>query len=150
MLFRSYTFGLNNFSIIVIQTSDNLFYEFRVINIYKDSNDKINFVVDSTISDQISSELVSSNVKKVLFLIRKEDETNTYVIYQKRPGKTSYGFIIPSNLSPEVLAKIDTITRQVKQKLINEYDYEIDGMPNITQCWYRSDLEKINTHFVIV
>jgi len=38
--------------------------------------------------------------------------------FNKRPGNTSYGFVIPSNINPTVLANIDTITSQVKQKLL--------------------------------
>ena len=55
-----------------------------------------------------------------LFLKRVQDETNAYLKFTKRPGQTSYGFLIPENLSPDVLNNIDTITSQVKQKLVND------------------------------
>ena len=38
--------------------------------------------------------------------------------FQLKPGNTSFGFLVPDNLSPDVLKNIDTITRQVQQKLL--------------------------------
>jgi hypothetical protein len=38
--------------------------------------------------------------------------------FPKRDGDTSYGFVIPSNIAPDVLDNIDTITKEVKQKLL--------------------------------
>lgn len=58
------------------------------------------------------------SVTEVVFLKKIKDETNIILKYIKPTGKTSYGFVIPDNLSPDVLANIDTITKQVKQKLL--------------------------------
>jgi hypothetical protein len=49
-----------------------------------------------------------------------KDETNIIFSYVKPTGQTSYGFIIPDNLSPEVLANIDIITENVKRKLLSD------------------------------
>ena len=57
-------------------------------------------------------------VTQVLILKKIKDETNIILSYIKPPGQTSYGFLIPENLSPDVLANIDTITKEVKQKLL--------------------------------
>jgi hypothetical protein len=59
-----------------------------------------------------------SKYTKILFLKRLKDETNTIITFIKRDGKTSYGFIIPENLHPDVFANIDTITREVKTKML--------------------------------
>jgi len=59
-----------------------------------------------------------SKYTKILFLKRLKDETNTIINFIKRDGKTSYGFIIPDNLHPDVFANIDIITREVKTKMI--------------------------------
>jgi hypothetical protein len=59
-----------------------------------------------------------SAVNQVLILKKVKDETNVIFSYIKPTGQTSYGFLIPENLSPEVLANIDTITKEVKQKLL--------------------------------
>jgi hypothetical protein len=47
-----------------------------------------------------------------------EDETSTYLTFRKREGSTSYGLLIPQNLAPDILDNIDTITKEVKQKLL--------------------------------
>jgi hypothetical protein len=39
--------------------------------------------------------------------------------FNKKAGNTSLGIIIPDNLHPDVLANIDTITKEVNQKLID-------------------------------
>jgi hypothetical protein len=55
-----------------------------------------------------------------LFLKRIVDETNVYLRFNKRPGLTSYGFLIPDNLAPDVLSNINTITSEIKTKLVND------------------------------
>ncbi len=62
--------------------------------------------------------LMSGSYQKFLVLKRVEDETNAYLTFPKRDGKTSYGFAIPENIAPDFLANIDTITKEVKQKLL--------------------------------
>ena len=59
-----------------------------------------------------------SKYTKILFLKRLKDETNTIINFIKRDGKTSYGFIIPDDIHPDVFANIDKITREVKTKMI--------------------------------
>jgi hypothetical protein len=56
---------------------------------------------------------------KILFLKRVIDETNIIIELPKPPGKTSYGFSIPQNIDPAVLANIDVITRNVNSQLID-------------------------------
>ena len=56
---------------------------------------------------------------KILFLKRIQDETSVILNFPKPDGKTSYGFIIPQNISPEVLANIDMIQKNVNQQLID-------------------------------
>ena len=52
--------------------------------------------------------------------LKKHIQQNVQLTFNKKPGQTSYGFLIPENLSPDVLNNIDTITSQVKQKLVND------------------------------
>jgi hypothetical protein len=63
--------------------------------------------------------LVCGQYFKILFLKRVIDETSVIINYPKISGKTSYGFVIPQNISPEVLANIDMITKNVNQQLID-------------------------------
>jgi hypothetical protein len=114
-----YPFEVKLYDIVLLYLSDGTYIEYRIINVYKDNN-LLRITLDQTLSQTIKDELALNTFKRFLLLSRREDESNAYIIYQKRPGRTSYGFIIPNNLAPDVLANIDTITKEVKQKLINE------------------------------
>jgi hypothetical protein len=113
-----YEFNLNNFSILILQLSDNSYLEYKILNVNNDGLSNISLTVDQPISSQVESELTGGNIKAVLFLTRIDDETNAYLTFTKRPSPTSYGFIIPDNLAPDMLKNIDTITKEVKQKLL--------------------------------
>ena len=65
------------------------------------------------------SNYTANTISKLVLLSKLPDETNINLIFDKEDGQTSYGFAIPSNLSPDVLKNIDTITRQVKQKILS-------------------------------
>jgi len=60
-----------------------------------------------------------SKFHKVLFLKRLIDETSIIIDFKKPTGKTSYGFSIPTNISPAVLDNIDVITKNVNQQLVD-------------------------------
>jgi hypothetical protein len=66
----------------------------------------------------INGSYSNSTISKLLLLSKVPDETNINLYFDKLDGQTSYGFLIPDNLSPDVLKNIDTITRQVKQKIL--------------------------------
>jgi hypothetical protein len=66
----------------------------------------------------INGSYSNSTISKLLFLSKLPDETNINLYFDKLDGQTSYGFLIPDNLSPDVLKNIDTITKQVKQKIL--------------------------------
>jgi cold shock CspA family protein len=59
-----------------------------------------------------------AGVDEFILLKKNKDETNLLVTFDKETGNTSYGFIIPDNIHPDVLSNIDVITKEVKQKLI--------------------------------
>jgi hypothetical protein len=54
----------------------------------------------------------------VLFLKKLPDETNMYLNFKKRPGKTSYGLVIPQNIDPAVMQNIDEISKEIQTKLL--------------------------------
>jgi cold shock CspA family protein len=114
-----YPFVIKPYDIILLYLSDGTYVEYRVLNLRIESGQLI-MTLDLPLSSTTKTEIQNNSLNRFLILTRIQDETNAYVIYNKRPGKTSYGFIIPDNLSPEVLANIDTITKEVKQKLLNE------------------------------
>jgi cold shock CspA family protein len=114
-----YNFVINPFDIILIYLSDNTYIETRVLNVYK-QNGLLHVGLDISLSTTVKNELANQLYTRLLVLSRKADETNVILSFTKRDGKTSYGFLIPENVSSDVLANIDTITREVKQKLLND------------------------------
>ena len=114
-----YNFVINPFDIILIYLSDNTFVEARVLNVYSQSG-LLHVGLNIELSSTLKSELVNQTYTRFLVLSRRQDETNVILSFTKRNGKTSYGFLIPENISPTVLANIDTITKEVKQKLLND------------------------------
>jgi hypothetical protein len=75
-------------------------------------------VTPSLVSNLASGSYTSNSINQVLLLSKIPDETNINLSFDKLDGQTSYGFLIPDNLSPDVLKNINTITRQVQQKLL--------------------------------
>jgi cold shock CspA family protein len=114
-----YPFTINPYDIALIYLSDGTYIETRILQAYKQSG-LMRLKLDISLSTTLKSELVNQTYKRFLILSRRVDETNVILSFTKRDGKTSYGFLIPENLSTEVLSNIDTITREVKQKLIND------------------------------
>jgi cold shock CspA family protein len=114
-----YPFIIKPYDLMILYLNDGTYVEYTIINLNK-NNGNLVLTLNALLSENIKTQINSGSYKNFLILTKIVDETNAYVIYNKRPGKTSYGFIIPDNLSPEVLANIDTITKEVKQKLLNE------------------------------
>jgi hypothetical protein len=123
-----YPFIIKPYDIILIYLSDGTYIESKIIQVIKDvgtNNGNLTLVLDTTLSEFIIEDLTNTGSPahqflRILILSRIDDETNTYIVYSKRPGQTSYGFIIPQNISPDILANIDVITKEVKQKLITD------------------------------
>lgn len=114
-----YPFVIEPFDIAVIYLSDNTYVEYRILRSFVE-NGLLKIRVDPSLSTTVKSELASGIYTRFLILSRRKDETNVILSFNKREGKTSYGFLIPENISGGVLDNIDTITREVKQKLLND------------------------------
>jgi hypothetical protein len=121
-----YPFIVKPYDIILIYLSDGTYIESRILQVIKDkdiNSGNLTLVLDTTLSKFVKEDLTNTGspahqYKRILLLSRVEDETNAYIVYTKRPGQTSYGFVIPQNLALDVLANIDVITKEVKQKLL--------------------------------
>lgn len=114
-----YNFVINPFDIVLIYLSDGTYIEARVLDVYTQSG-LLHIRLDIELSNKLKSELANQIYQRFLVLSRRKDETNVILSFTKRAGKTSYGFLIPENISPLVLDNIGTITREVKQKLLND------------------------------
>ena len=76
-------------------------------------------VTPNLVTNLSAGTYAANTVSKVLLLSKVPDETNINLSFDKDDDVTSYGFLIPDNLSPDLLKNIDTITRQVKQKILS-------------------------------
>ena len=107
--------------VVLLYLSDNSILEYTVLSVNTStSTGKLTLNLDSPLSNIAKSNLGTSAFKRFLLLSRIDDETNVILNFIKRDGKTSYGFLIPETISSTVLANIDTITKEVKQKLLND------------------------------
>lgn len=114
-----YPFIIQPFDVALIYLSDGTYIETRILKA-DTSSGKLVLTLDTTLSNSIRQELQYKTYTRFLILSRRKDETNVILSFTKREGKTSYGFLIPENVSPNVLANIDAITSQSKQKLLND------------------------------
>jgi hypothetical protein len=101
---------------ILITNSTDGSKQYNISNIYISTGSfsgSLVFEIDSIFSNE-----TPSNISYILILKRNPNETNTILNFKKQSGPTSYGFIIPNNLHPDVLKNIDSITKEVKTKLL--------------------------------
>jgi hypothetical protein len=116
-----YQFAPKANDIVLLYLSDNSILEYTVLSVNTStSTGKLTLNLDSPLSNIAKSDLGASTFKRFLLLSRIDDETNVILNFIKRDGKTSYGFLIPETISSTVLSNIDTITKEVKQKLLND------------------------------
>jgi hypothetical protein len=112
-----YPFITKQSDIVLTYLSDGTYVENRIVSSSK-SGSFFRIHLDKIMSNQHVNNIMSGSYQRFLLLSRVEDETNAYLTFNKRDGKTSYGFVIPQDIATEYLDNIDTITRQVKQKLL--------------------------------
>jgi hypothetical protein len=122
-----YPFQLNIFGIFSAYDKSGSYFESKITDISRDvtNNNVVTIKLANSmpfnLREQLTSLSSTSNRSvQFLFLNRIDDETLSYLTFTKRAGQTSYGFLVPENLAKDVLDNIDTITKQVKQKLLND------------------------------
>jgi len=107
------------YDIVLVYLEDNTYIEARVLREFL-SGSYLHLTLDTTLSPSLRTALANKTYTRFLFLSRRADETNVITTFSKRDGATSYGFLIPQDLSKNVLDNIDVITKEVKQKLLND------------------------------
>ena len=107
---------------LVYYNNNNQYQEFNInrVTLSSTSGNKLNLTVTPNLVTNLTLGTYGSNtVSKLILLSKLPDETNVNLTFGKENGQTSYGFLVPDNLSPDILKNIDTITRQVKQKILS-------------------------------
>lgn len=111
-----YTFNPMPGDLLIVSSSANLEYSYEIIDTVTEAGE-LCLEVQPTIANQLVDG--TQKVEKFLILKKVVDETNAILSFNKRPGQTSYGFLIPDNLSPDVLKNINVITAQVQAKILS-------------------------------
>jgi hypothetical protein len=111
-----YTFNPRGGDLLIVSSSANLEYVYEIIGTHS-AGGSLCLDVAPTVASQIVDG--TQKVEKFLLLKKVDDETNSILTFNKRDGQTSYGFLIPDNLSPDVLANINVISAQVQTKLLS-------------------------------
>jgi hypothetical protein len=112
-----YTFNPGYYDLIVHHNTSGSVAEYRVVNTTVVGG-KLVLDIYPSFDNGDKATAFRGSMSKILFLKRLKDETNTIINFIKRDGKTSYGFSIPENIHPDVFKNIDTITREVKSKML--------------------------------
>ena len=68
----------------------------------------------------LSNWVINPSLVKTFLLLRKyNDEQNVILTFTKPSGATSYGFIIPETISPQVVDNINTLQANVQAQLLS-------------------------------
>jgi len=112
----NYSFVLQQGDVIILNTqTGSVSTEYTVISNPLPNQNEVSIKVSPPLPQSINTGTLYS----VLFLKKLPDETNIYLNFKKRPGKTSYGFLIPSNIDPNLLKNIDQISKEIQVKLLS-------------------------------
>lgn len=116
----AYAFKPEKYDIAIIQLSDNTYIVAVIIDVYIDTNSLLRLTLNIQLSQFIKDDITNDTYKRFLVAKRVQDEQNVIVRFSKKAGQTSYGFIIPDNIDPEVMANINTLQAAVKSQLLSD------------------------------
>ena len=116
----AYPFQLEAYDKILIQIegANGFIFEYNIDQVATDGNGNINILIQEDINGYFRNGTCDT-FYKIVFLKRVPDETSVIINLIKPPGKTSYGFTIPQNISSDVMDNIDNITKNVKLQLLD-------------------------------
>jgi hypothetical protein len=113
----NYTFQPQPYDKIIMQDITGSIMDLDVYSSSFDGSSRIQiFTVPKLINNWTLS---SKSVNQFLLLRRYDDEQNVILTYNKPNGPTSYGFLIPSNITPEVTNNINTLQAAVQAQLLS-------------------------------
>lgn len=101
---------------IVMSDFSGITQELQVVSASIQSG-RLNIIVTPQVLDNWMTN--PSLIYKFLLLRKYEDEQNVILTFNKNPGATSYGFLIPDTISPEVVENINTLQAAVQSQLLN-------------------------------
>jgi hypothetical protein len=85
------------------------------LDVYSFSGDTL-----TVVGEILSNWVANPKLVKIFLLLRKyNDEQNVILTFNKPDGATSYGFLIPNNVTPEVTNNINTLQAAVQSQLLS-------------------------------
>lgn len=60
-----------------------------------------------------------NNYQKIAFIKKQPDESVVILQGVKRPGKTSYGFLVPQDINPYILQNINTLQASIQSQILD-------------------------------
>jgi hypothetical protein len=105
--------------VVINYGNSNNVFESEIKKVYL-TDDRIFLELNETLPNSLNIRKYNNNsINQFLFLSRKKSENNIILTFDKPPGNTSLGLLIPSNLHPDMLKNIDAITKALKGKLVD-------------------------------
>jgi hypothetical protein len=60
-----------------------------------------------------------NSYQKIAFIKKQPDESVVILQGVKRPGKTSYGFLVPQDINPYILQNINTLQSTIQSQILD-------------------------------
>ena len=94
------------------------------------SSEKSNGTLIMTVTPQVLDNwmLDPKEIYQFLLLRRYNDEQNVILTFNKNPGATSYGFLIPEDINPTVVQNINTLQAAVQSQVLNNQSATPEGI----------------------
>ena len=100
---------------IIMSDFSGLIQDLDVLSAQVISNRLTLTVVPQVVSNWITD---PSKIRRFLLLRKFKDEQNVIMTFNKTPGVTSYGFLLPETVGPEVTDNINTLQAAVQSQLL--------------------------------
>ena len=113
---KNTTFTPQQYDKIILQDVNGLIQD---LNVYSSSFNGSQLQIQTVPTINTAWVTTPSLVQKFLLLRRYNDEQNVIVTFNKPPGQTSYGFLIPDTVSPQITNNINTLQAAVQSQLLS-------------------------------
>jgi hypothetical protein len=107
---------------VILTTNNGSTYQFEISGVESTSSGLIISVrgqIPVVVVDALNAPTAGYAVKEFILLKRYKDEQNVILQFPKKPGATSYGFLIPNNINPTVIQDINSLQATVQTQLLS-------------------------------
>ncbi len=113
----NYSFNPQYGDKIILEDTSNVTQDLDVLE-----SSLISGILNITVTPAVLQNWIDtpSIIKKFLLLRKYKDEQNVILTFNKTPGQTSYGFLIPDTISSEVTENINTLQAAVQSQLLSD------------------------------